>query len=235
MELRYKIWFESENGYVFGRGAYLLLKNIEKYGSLRKAAMALGMSYRHAWGMIKEIEAHLGKEVIESERGGKGGGKSLLTKYGVELIENYERYDMVFEYAARNPYLKPSLTVDMVLVEKGKILLIKRGREPYVGHYALPGGFVEYGEKTENAAVREMKEETGLEVKIVRLLGVYSDPSRDPRGHTVSVVYEVKRISGNVSSGDDAAEAKFFPLKKLPPLAFDHKKIIENYLLLHGV
>jgi 8-oxo-dGTP diphosphatase len=123
----------------------------------------------------------------------------------------------------------------MLLVENGKILLVKRGRDPYIGHYALPGGFVEYGEKTEEAAIREMKEETGLDVKITYLIGVYSDPARDPRGHTVSVVYEVKRISGNLSSGDDATEAAFFSLSKLPALAFDHKKIVQDYLLLHRI
>ncbi|NPA75400.1 MAG: NUDIX domain-containing protein [Euryarchaeota archaeon] len=235
MELKYKFWFEGRNGYIFGQGGYLLLKNIEKLGSLRQAAIELGMSYRHAWGLIKEIEENTGTEIIASARGGKGGGESHLTPAGKKLIEEYEKYDKVFRYVSKHPYIKPSLTVDMILVEKDKILLIQRKREPFKGMYALPGGFVEYGEKTEDAAVREMKEETGLDIKVTKLVGVYSDPNRDPRDHTVTVAYEVKKIGGKLKSGDDAAGVKFIPLNNLPKLAFDHGKIIKDYLLLRGV
>jgi len=81
----------------------------------------------------------------------------------------------------------PALTVDGILIKNGSILLIQRKHSPFQGTWALPGGFVEYGEKTENAMIREMSEETGLKIKICALLGVYSDPHRDPRGHTVTV------------------------------------------------
>jgi 8-oxo-dGTP diphosphatase len=122
------------------------------------------------------------------------------------------------------------LTVDGVIVEEGKILLIKRGNEPYKGLWALPGGFVEYGETTEKAVVREVKEETGLLCNIVKLVGVYSDPDRDPRGHTVSVVYMLKVSTGGVSAGDDAVKARWFPVDELPELAFDHSIIIKDAL-----
>ncbi len=122
----------------------------------------------------------------------------------------------------------PALTVDGVLIEEGKILLIRRGREPFKGKWALPGGFVEYGESVEDAVIREFKEETGLDAEIIKLLGVYSDPNRDPRGHTVSIVYMLKRKGGELKEGDDAAEVGFFPLDSLPELAFDHGKIIED-------
>lgn len=120
----------------------------------------------------------------------------------------------------------PALTVDAVLIENRRVLLIRRKNPPFQGKYALPGGFVEYGESTESAVLRELKEETGIDAKIIKLIGVYSDPERDPRGHTVSVAYLVKRISGDIRAGDDAEQAKFFLLNNLPDLAFDHKKII---------
>ncbi len=233
MELKYKFWFENSRGYVFGKGAYVLLKKIDELGSIRKASMDMHISYRHAWGLIKEIEENLEIKVVSSERGGREGGKTKLTEDGKKLLEEYEKYDRVFKYVSKHPYIKPSLTVDAVLVEDKKILLIRRKREPFKGMYALPGGFVEHGERTEDAIVREMKEETSLDVKVKRLVGVYSDPSRDPRDHTVTVVYEVERIGGKIKGGDDASEARFFPLDNLPPLAFDHEKIVKDYLVFH--
>lgn len=124
----------------------------------------------------------------------------------------------------------PKLTVDGIIIKNDSILLIKRKNYPFEGKWALPGGFVEYGETTEEAVIREILEETGLETKINRLSGVYSDPNRDPRGHTISVVYILDVLGGNVKGGDDASEAKFFQEKQLPELSFDHDKIIKDYL-----
>ena len=123
---------------------------------------------------------------------------------------------------------KPSIAVDGIITKDGKILLIKRKNEPFKGKWALPGGFVEYGERVEEAVLREIKEETGLNAKIKKLLGVYSDPNRDPRGHTISIVF-ILEAEGEAKGGDDAEEAKFFDLKKLPSLAFDHKKIVDDF------
>jgi 8-oxo-dGTP diphosphatase len=128
---------------------------------------------------------------------------------------------------------KPSITVDGIVIDdkkNKKILLIKRAGEPFKGWWALPGGFVEYGETTEHAAMREVKEETGLRTKIQSLLGVYSDPNRDPRGHTISIVYQLEIINGEVKGGSDAKMAKFFFLDSLPQLAFDHEKIIKDFM-----
>jgi len=125
-------------------------------------------------------------------------------------------------------YHSPKITVDGVLLTNRKILLIKRKNPPFQLKWALPGGFVEYGETTEHAVIREFKEETGLDTTIICLLGVYSDPSRDPRGHTISIVYLLKKKKGTVSGGDDASEAAFHPLNMLPDLSFDHHKIIKD-------
>lgn len=108
------------------------------------------------------------------------------------------------------------------------MLLVQRKYQPFQGHWALPGGFVEYGEKTEDAVIREVFEETGLQVKVHLLLGVYSDPGRDPRGHTVTVVYLLEPIGGTLHSGDDASSVKFFKVDELPALAFDHTQIVKD-------
>lgn len=121
----------------------------------------------------------------------------------------------------------PLLTVDTVIVYINKIVLIKRQNQPFRGQFALPGGFVEVGETVETAAIRESKEETGLDVEILKLLGVYSEPSRDPRGHTVSVVF-LAVGKGNLKAGSDACDTGLFGMNDIPELAFDHKKIIEN-------
>lgn len=127
-------------------------------------------------------------------------------------------------------YKSPKLTVDGLILKDKKVLLIKRKNYPFKGKWALPGGFVEYKEKTEDTAIREVFEETGLKTKINNLVGVYSDPNRDPRGHTVSVIYLLEICGGKLKSSDDTSDAKFFDLNQLPKLAFDHNKIIKDAL-----
>jgi 8-oxo-dGTP diphosphatase len=120
-----------------------------------------------------------------------------------------------------------TLTVDAIVAYKGGIVLIKRLNDPFRGYYALPGGIVEYGESTEKAVLRELKEETALEGKIYKLVGVYSEPNRDPRGHFVSICYLIIG-KGRLKAGSDAKEVRVFPLERLPRLAFDHRKMIED-------
>jgi 8-oxo-dGTP diphosphatase len=131
--------------------------------------------------------------------------------------------------------LQPNLTVDAIVLDgQGRLLLVERGRDPYKGRFALPGGFVEYGETVEDAAARELEEETGLKATVVELVGVYSDPDRDPRGHTVTIVFRLQVEGGKLRAGDDAAKARFFPVNRLPPLAFDHGRIVSDFLARKG-
>ena len=125
----------------------------------------------------------------------------------------------------------PALTVDVVVVEDSKILLVKRGQPPHQGEWALPGGFVEYGETVEAAAKREVQEETGIAIDLSAILGVYSDPERDPRGHTVSVVFVGKMVGGQLQGGDDAADARWYDIDDLreEQLAFDHEMIVQDF------
>ncbi len=127
-------------------------------------------------------------------------------------------------------YANPAPTTDVVVYEPGKgVVIIKRRNIPH--GYALPGGFIDDGEQAEAAAVREMKEETGLDVELQGLLGVYSGPHRDPRQHTLSTVFVGKAKDAAVlQAGDDACGAAFYPLDKLPePIVFDHAQILEDF------
>ena len=119
------------------------------------------------------------------------------------------------------------LAVDGIVLYRKRLIAIKRVNYPFKGEYALPGGFVEYGEKTEDALRRELREETGLGVEIIKLVGVYSDPERDPRGHVVSICYLAKG-EGELKADSDAESVSLFTLEGMPKLAFDHGKMIED-------
>jgi 8-oxo-dGTP diphosphatase len=127
-------------------------------------------------------------------------------------------------------FKSPKLTIDGAILKDGKILLIKRKNEPFKGKWALPGGFVKYGERVEDAVIREVKEETSLITKIKDVVGIYSDPNRDPRGHTVTIVFLLDITSGKLKAEDDADDVKFFNLNKLPDLSFDHDIIIKDII-----
>ena len=127
------------------------------------------------------------------------------------------------------PPKTPLLTVDCVVLNpRGEVLLIQRRNEPFKGHYALPGGFVDIGETVEDACRRELLEETGVKAGRLRLVGVYSDPNRDPRGHTASVVFLTRVRSTKLEAGDDAASAQWVANWRRLPLAFDHAKILAD-------
>lgn len=152
-----------------------------------------------------------------------------LSKEGEEILSEYLLKLEHLKDSLKNAYRNPAPTVDGIVSSGGKIVLVKRKNEPYQGMYALPGGFVEYGESVEDAVIREIKEETGLCTRISNLVGVYSSPDRDPRQHTLSVVFHLSISGGSLDAGDDAADVKWFSLDELPPLAFDHEEIIKNW------
>ncbi|MEA4956555.1 Bifunctional NMN adenylyltransferase/Nudix hydrolase [bioreactor metagenome] len=138
-------------------------------------------------------------------------------------------------------YKKPSITVDIIIfnenhndfrksIRNNEFILIKRKNSPYKDHWAIPGGFVDYGESVECAALREAKEETGIDIKICELFGVYSDPKRDPRGHTITIVYLAMGNFDNIKAGSDASDSfisSFNDIINLD-LAFDHNKILSD-------
>ena len=128
-------------------------------------------------------------------------------------------------------YKAPFLTVDVVInCKDDSIVLIKRKKNPYRNSWALPGGFVEYGETVENAALREVKEETGLEIELKGIVGVYSDPGRDPRGHTVTICFLANVNGGKLDANTDASEVRCILSKDILNLrlAFDHNVIVKD-------
>ena len=131
-------------------------------------------------------------------------------------------------------YPRPAVTADCVVVTREtdpKVLLIQRGGEPFKGCWAFPGGFLEMDETTEECAIRELEEETGMVVKGLRQIGAYSKVDRDPRGRTITVAYlAIVDAPIAVKGLDDAAKAEWFPIAALPPLAFDHADIMKDAL-----
>ena len=130
-------------------------------------------------------------------------------------------------------YKIPSLTTDIFIFDENlNFILIKRDNDPFKNYWALPGGFVEFGETVENAAIREAKEETNIDVNLKGLVNVYSDPNRDSRGHTISIAYIATGDMNNMHASSDAKDIGIFSVEKLNEinLAFDHDKIIKDCL-----
>ena len=129
-------------------------------------------------------------------------------------------------------YPRPAVTADCVVITseaEPRVLFIERGNEPFKGCWAIPGGFLNMDETTEQCAIRELEEETGLKVNKVHQIGAYSKVDRDPRGRTISVAYlAIVEQPSEVSGQDDAAKAKWFSTNALPPLAFDHDEIMTD-------
>ncbi|WP_405274853.1 NUDIX domain-containing protein [Methanobrevibacter sp.] len=130
-------------------------------------------------------------------------------------------------------YKIPSVTADIFIFDENlNFILIKRKNNPFKDYWALPGGFVEYGESVETAAIREAKEETSIDVELMDLVNVYSEPDRDPRGHTITVAFTAKGNFSDRKADDDASDIAIFSAEKLDEikLAFDHEKIINDCL-----
>ena len=140
------------------------------------------------------------------------------------------------EYTYKYP--RPAVTADCVVITREaepKVLLIQRGADPYKGCWAFPGGFMNMDETTEQCAIRELEEETGLKVSTVRQIGAYSKVDRDPRGRTITVAYlAIIEKPAQVTGQDDAAKAEWFPLSALPELAFDHADIMADAINFTG-
>ena len=127
----------------------------------------------------------------------------------------------------------PLLSVDGVIFDSDGVVLIRRKNPPFQNAFALPGGFVDRGETVEAACIREVKEETGITVTSLRLVGVFSDPGRDPRGHNVAIAFLAEGDIENMQAGDDAADVQIVQDWREQRLAFDHRNILEQAYGLH--
>jgi 8-oxo-dGTP diphosphatase len=151
-------------------------------------------------------------------------GKNLVNKF----LKQEQTERLVCENCGFIFYMNPVPAVAAILMNKGRILLVKRKYEPRKGMWSLPAGFMEFGETTEQTAIRESKEETNLDIKLTDLFGVFPGFD-DPRVHVVIIVYRGEIMSGQIKPSDDAEEVKFFSLDELPKdIAFTaHQKILE--------
>lgn len=135
-------------------------------------------------------------------------------------------------------YPRPSVTADCIVMTREpepQVLLIQRAHEPFKGCWAFPGGFMNMDETTEQCAIRELEEETGLKVNNLHQVGAYSKVDRDPRGRTITVAYlTIIDAPVDVIGQDDAAKAQWFPISKLPALAFDHEEMLKDAIALYN-
>lgn len=229
-DLRLKMWLVKDGEFVLSDGRAHLLRRIKETNSISKAAKEMEMSYRHAWGVLHRIAENAGGDIVASSRGGKRGGKTTLTPLGEEILSEYENRAASLMSQFENRWRKPSVTADGIVFKDRRIVLIRRRNDPFKGSHALPGGFVDYGERLEDCVVREVLEETGLRTEVVGLVGVFSAPDRDPRGHFVTAVYELRPVGGSLKAGDDASSAEWVPVDRIPPMAFDHAEIVSRFL-----
>ena len=185
------------------------------------AASELGVSVSTLRRRVRSLEMRLGGAVRD---------KDGLTPLGLEVLGEMERRFQQVREQMEHLWRKPTLTCDGLVMEGDRLLLVRRGREPFKGAFALPGGIMEYGESAESCVLREVREETGLSTEVVRLVGVFSAPNRDPRGHFVTLLYELRVTGGELQGGDNAESASFVPVNELPPLAFDHAELVAQAL-----
>jgi|GEM_PF-738529 8-oxo-dGTP diphosphatase len=159
------------------------------------------------------------------------GDKVLLTEEGRKYREYYMRTRKLLDFCLAHPYKRPAVTVDGIISFGEKIVIIRRKNDPFMGKFALPGGYVNYGEKVEDALKREMREEIGQDPDELELFTIVSDPGRDPRGHTISIVYSGK-IHAPPVAGDDASSVFLVVPEDIlkESMAFDHQDIIREFI-----
>ncbi len=227
-EVKCQVWLTENDRPVLGEDQAILLRLLKEKGSIGDAANELAVTSRQTWARLRRIERDAGLKIVVTRRG-EGGG-AALTPEGERLLQEFENKKRRVDEQLAHLFKNPVLTTDGIVLVDGQIVLIRRGNEPGKGKYALPGGFVEYGETLEACVVREVFEETGLRTEVLDLVGTYSDPDRDPRGHVITALFFLRNRGGELKAGDDADGVSVHRLDDLPELAFDHQRMISDFL-----
>jgi len=197
------------------------LQALKRHRSWEAAAKALRRSQPALKRLLARAARRVGERLVLST--------GLLTARGRKLLKEYETLSGALDLALHQAAQLPRVTVDGLIAGEKGVLLVQRANPPFKGMWALPGGFVEWGEAVEEAVCREIAEETGLITEVEELLGVYSKMGRDPRGHTVSIVYALRPVGGRLAAQTDATRVAWHPWDTLPLLAFDHAEILRDF------
>lgn len=201
-----------------------LLLVLESGASLKEAMARAGLPSSFVRRWRSRVLAHRGADPLR-----RVGRRLRASDLGGRLREEFEHRKAAHGTHETRRLQAPLLAVDGIVLLEGKLVAVRRRYDPFRGRYALPGGMVEYGETLEEAVVREVQEETGLETRVVSLVGVYSHPDRDPRGHVVSAAYELTTVGGTLTSGSDTAAVELVDLEVLPEMGFDHDAILADF------
>lgn len=202
-----------------------LLRALQRGATLEKALTRSGLSYGQVSRWRRAVGQALGADPLARE-----GRRLTVSEAGRGLLLEFQRRNTSVRVVLTQGLRVPLLAVDGLVLMKGRLVAVKRRYEPYRDRYCLPGGMVEYGESVEAAVVREVREETGLETRVEGLVGVYSDPARDPRGHVISVALALEPVGGQLASGTDAEAVGLLDLERLPEMGFDHDRIVADFL-----
>jgi 8-oxo-dGTP diphosphatase len=229
-EVGFDLVLSARGKRVMDRHKARALRALREAGGLKGAARLLRTDDSQLSKRLSRLEDEGGRPLVAISR-----GRASLTQDGERLLEVYESRTRFISEQISHRYRNPLLTVDGIILMDQGVVTVRRGRQPFQGKLALPGGIVEYGETVEEAVVREVREETGLETLPERLVSIRSRPDRDPRGHFIAAVFLLRVVGGRLEPGDDAEGVTLVPLEPLPDLAFDHSEIVRDFLAGEGV
>ncbi len=224
-EMGFELVLKAKGKKVIDGSRARALRALEDESNLLKIAARLRTDGSRLRKRLDGLRDGGGRPLVRIE-----GRRALLTDEGKRVLELYEDRSRFIIEQIRHRYRNPLLTVDGIVPVDDGVVLVRRGRPPFEGKWALPGGIVEYGETVEEAVAREVEEETGLRTEPLRLVGIRSRPDRDPRGHFVSAVFLMRVVGGRLRSGDDASDVAVVPVSPIPELAFDHSEILRDFL-----
>ena len=221
--LDYSTWLSDGDRRLLGEAEAKLLSLIAESGSLASASAAASLTVDDAAALLERAERCCRTPLTSS-----ADGVVRLTAEGERLLQEFECRSRRMADQLRHLYRNPVFGTDGIVIQEDRVLLVRRRNDPFAGSYALPGGFMEVDESAEECVVREVEEETGLRTEVLDLVGAYTRPGRDPRGHICTLAYRLVVRSGSLRAGDDASEAAFFSMEALPELAFDHRDIVTD-------
>lgn len=206
-----------------------LLQALDRGKSLEGARDKTGLSVDGVRRWRQAVTAEMGADPLT-----RSGRRLVPSATGRRLLEAFLSRNNVLRVHAASDFKVPLLAVDGLVLRNGKLVAIRRRYDPYQGQLCLPGGMVEYGETVEEAVVREVREETGLVTTVEGLVGVYSSPDRDPRGHVISLAFALHATGGSLRSGSDAADVDLLDVETLPEMGFDHGSIVADFVRSRG-